>query len=208
MSKYPQYQDYVIRDGKLIGEFEQMYADFEDPWEQSTREEKSIEKLIGLHLLAKNKHTRPLEYGCGLGHYTQRLFEVCCNGGGVDISTTAIMKAKTKYPSPQFFVGDLLDKAILQEFKPDCLLMMEITWYILEKLADFKKIIKEYPGLGFYHTLMTYKEDEQRYGREYFTNLNQILEFWSDVINISDWGYIGRNNYDGGARTFLYGKIK
>ena len=60
MSKYPQYQDYVIRDGKLIGEFEQMYADFEDPWEQSTREEKSIEKLIGLHLLAKNKHTRPL----------------------------------------------------------------------------------------------------------------------------------------------------
>ena len=28
MPKYERYQDYVIRDGRLIGEFEQMYRDF------------------------------------------------------------------------------------------------------------------------------------------------------------------------------------
>ena len=30
MKKYDKYQDYVIKDGKLVGEFEQMYKDFDD----------------------------------------------------------------------------------------------------------------------------------------------------------------------------------
>lgn len=29
------YQDYVIKDGKLVGNFEEMYQDFLDPWHQS-----------------------------------------------------------------------------------------------------------------------------------------------------------------------------
>lgn len=33
--KYQRYQDYVIRDGRLVGEFEEMYRDFDDPWGQS-----------------------------------------------------------------------------------------------------------------------------------------------------------------------------
>jgi hypothetical protein len=37
MKRYKKYQDYVIKDGKLVDEFEQMYQDFEDPWEQSER---------------------------------------------------------------------------------------------------------------------------------------------------------------------------
>ena len=49
MTKYNRYQDYVIKDGKLIGEFETMYKDYEDPWEQSTREEYAIEKSYRLY---------------------------------------------------------------------------------------------------------------------------------------------------------------
>jgi len=29
------YQDYVIKDGKFVGDFEGMYQNFEDPWLQS-----------------------------------------------------------------------------------------------------------------------------------------------------------------------------
>ena len=29
------YQDYVIKDGKFIGKFEEMYQKFDDPWHQS-----------------------------------------------------------------------------------------------------------------------------------------------------------------------------
>ena len=36
--KYPKYQDYVIKNGKLVGEFEQIYQDYEDPWHQSKEE--------------------------------------------------------------------------------------------------------------------------------------------------------------------------
>ena len=38
-SKNTKYQDYVIKDGKLVGQFEEMYQNFEDPWEQSVKEE-------------------------------------------------------------------------------------------------------------------------------------------------------------------------
>jgi len=55
MPKYSKYQDYVIRDGKLVGEFEQMYRDYDDPWEQSARERFASEKAVALNLLAKLK---------------------------------------------------------------------------------------------------------------------------------------------------------
>ena len=29
------YQDLVIKDGKFVGEFEKMYQEFSDPWNQS-----------------------------------------------------------------------------------------------------------------------------------------------------------------------------
>ena len=64
MTKYSRYQDYVIKDGNLVGEFEQMYLDFSDPWEQSVREQSSIEKKIGIELIKSNGHEKPLEYGC------------------------------------------------------------------------------------------------------------------------------------------------
>ena len=33
-TKYSKYQDYVIKNGKIIGVFEQMYQDCKDPWFQ------------------------------------------------------------------------------------------------------------------------------------------------------------------------------
>ena len=29
------YQDLVIKDGKFVGEFEKMYQEFDDPWNQT-----------------------------------------------------------------------------------------------------------------------------------------------------------------------------
>jgi hypothetical protein len=49
------YQDFVIKDGKLVGKFDEMYSLFDDPWEQSIREEYSHEKTLGLSIIEKNK---------------------------------------------------------------------------------------------------------------------------------------------------------
>ena len=72
-TKHGRYQDYVIKDGKLVGEFEEMYKDFDDPWEQTTREAWASEKAVGLNLIQKVKAKRIIELGCGLGHYTKRI---------------------------------------------------------------------------------------------------------------------------------------
>lgn len=33
--KYPRYWDYVIKEERLVGEFDEMYKDFDDTWHQS-----------------------------------------------------------------------------------------------------------------------------------------------------------------------------
>ncbi len=94
MKKDKNYQDYVIQNGQFIGEFEKMYQNFEDPWNQSTREIFSIEKKIGIELLKKYGYKKSLEYGCGLGFYTRQLAEHFEGVWGVDVSKTAIKRAK------------------------------------------------------------------------------------------------------------------
>jgi ubiquinone/menaquinone biosynthesis C-methylase UbiE len=200
------YQDYVIKDGKFIGQFEEMYQKFNDPWEQSTREKNSYEKLIGLELLKKNNHSNVVELGCGLGNYTNSIRSVVNNCLGVDISETAIKKAKENFPECKFLVSDV-DNINLYE-KVDCIMMVEITWYILNKLENFKNIISKFKGVGVYHSLNTYPKDVQKYGKEYFTNNLEIIEYFSDIIEIEEYGEFYQEKNNGCIRTYFYGKIK
>lgn len=128
--KYPKYQDYVIKDGKLVGEFEQMYRDYENPWHQS-KEEWASDKAIAIHLMRKLGVKRVIELGCGLGQFTGNIAESGFNVLGVDISQTAITKDRLKYPACEFRVGDILDYDIYREFRPDLIVMSEMTFYIL-----------------------------------------------------------------------------
>lgn len=209
MKKHIRYQDYVIQDGRLVGEFDEMYRDFDDPWEQGLHEHVALEKSIGIELLKKYGHKRPLEYGCGLGHYTARLQREFGSAAGVDISETAIAKAKLNYPDPAFFVSDILNSSPLEAFKPDSLIFAEITWYVLESLSNFKSLIsKSLKSRGFLHLLTTYPPGEQSYGVEYFTNLSEIMNYWSDVIDIMEWGLVSKSDAGGASRSFFYGQIK
>ena len=208
-SKYQRYQDYVIKNGRLVGEFEEMYQDFDDPWEQSSvGMAEETDKYIGLELLKKYGHKRPLEYGCGLGQYTSLLHSELDAAAGIDISETAIVKARKVYPGPSFFVGDILERGPLLEFKPDVLVFSQITWYVLDKLAPFKDLLTKQNARSFLHLLEVYPEGGQSYGSDYFVDLDGILEFWSDVIDFQEWGLICRQEDEGGGRTFFYGEIK
>jgi len=209
LTKHRRYQDYVIRDGKLVGEFEEMYRDFDDPWEQSAHEPHALDKTIGLALLRKYGHRRALEYGCGLGHFTAQLNREIGAAAGIDISHTAIRKARADYPDTDFFVGDISDELPISTFKPDVLVFAEITWYVLESLGAFKKLmLAQCAGQGFLHLLTVYPEGLQRYGNDYFTSLDEILAYWSDAVTIKEWGWVSNQEFNGVARTFFYGTIK
>lgn len=200
------YQDYVIKNGKFVGRFEEMYQKFHDPWEQSTREKNSYEKLIGLEIIKNNNFTNVIELGCGLGHYTNLIKSVSNKVTGIDISETAIERAKKNYPDCNFLVSDI-DNNLLYE-NVDCIMMIEVTWYILDKIEKFKKIISNLKGVGVYHTLNTYPKGVQKYGNEYFTNNLEIVEYFSDIIEIEEYGELYQEKNNGCIRTYFYGKIK
>ena len=187
MGKYPRYQDYVIKDGKLVGEFEQLYRDHDDPWEQSIREEAASEKLVALEIIRRQEFCRVIELGCGLGGFTKKLAEVAGIALGTDISQTAVEKARGRVPGASFQCADVLDLDVYRQFRPDCIVLSEITWYVLEQLHQFKDFLrKEMSGCGFLHLLMTYRDGEQKYGKEYFTNLDEIMAYWN-CVEFSEW---------------------
>lgn len=200
------YQDFVIKDGKLVGKFDEMYKIFDDPWDQSTRELSSNEKIIGLEILKRNNHKHVIELGCGHGHYTKRIKDIVETCTGVDISVNAINRAAQKYPDCNFISSDIINELLYE--KVDCIMMVEITWYVLEKLEKFKSIISNHKGVGFFHTLTTYPAGSQRYGNEFFTNHDQIIDYFSDTVEIEESGIFLKKEYNGCARTFFYGKIK
>lgn len=205
--KYSRYQDYVIKDGKLVGEFEEMYQDFEDPWEQTTREKWASEKAVAINLIQKFNCQRVIELGCGLGHYTNKISKLSIDVLGVDISKTAIDKAKSNYPNCNFIVGDILDYDIYKNYNPDVIVMAEITWYVLDKLDEFISFLKkEMPNVFLIHLLTTYPYGVQQYGKNKFTNLQQIMSYFG--ANYLEWGEISYPEMDGCKRTYFLGKWK
>ena len=82
MTKFQRYQDYVIKDGKLVGEFEEMYQDFDDPWDQSFREDSVFSKSVAENILRRGDFKRPYEIGCGLGYFVGKMRDICGAGGG------------------------------------------------------------------------------------------------------------------------------
>lgn len=204
-TKYNKYQDYVINNGKFIGEFEQMYKDFEDPWEQTTREQWALEKCIAINLIKELKAKRVIELGCGLGHFTDRIRASGVDIIGIDISKTAIRKAKKRYHKCKFYSGDILDEKIYLEFKPDVIVMSEITWYILDKIDNFLKFLKEkMKNTYLIHLLTVYPEGIQKYGRDKFTDLKGIMEYFK--MEYLAWGDI--HSCKNGHRTFFLGRNK
>lgn len=179
MPKHQRYQDYVIKDGRLVGEFEEMYRDFADPWEQ-TREAFAEEKAIALRAIRALAPRTVVELGSGLGHFTKRIkAEGVPNVIGVDISTTALEKARAHAPECTFVAADILDFSMYERFQPDVIVMAEITWYVLDKLDRFLAHLRETrPDTYLIHLLTTYAEGEQRYGSQYFTNLAGILAYF------------------------------
>jgi SAM-dependent methyltransferase len=205
--KYTRYQDYVIRDGRLIGEFEQMYQDFADPWNELKCEQFASDKAAGLNLLArlKDRHgvRKVLEVGCGFGHYTTRMVGLGLEALGVDISETAIQKARQMHRGARFVVGRIDQHQIFRDYRPDVIVMAEVTWYVLDHLRSFLDFLKaELPNTYLLHLLNTYPPGVQTYGAEFFTELRGIKKYFG-----MQWLESGKVQMgdEGGARTWLLG---
>lgn len=183
MSKYNRYQDYVIQDGRLVGEFEQMYQDFEDPWEQIAGECWASDKALALNWLDRLKNeqgvTRVVEVGCGLGAFTRRIGALDLDVLGTDLSPTAVEKALKSDPESvaRYAVADFLDFAVYRDFSPQVFVLADISWYVLDELPAFTDFLRtEFPGAYLVHLLTTYPKGRQTYGKEVFSNHDEIIQ--------------------------------
>lgn len=196
--------NYVFEDGNFIGDFDQMYANLDDPWMQ-TEEIFASEKAVCLNLIGKFRRTKVVEFGSGLGYFTKQLAQVAENVIGVEISPNAVNRARALHPQLDFRCAPFPDLEFLRNLKPDCIVMAEITWYVLDELDHFINFLKtEMPHLLLIHLLTTYEKGEQKYGAEKFTNLEEILNYFD--INVVEYGEVYRPCAGGGgSRTFFAG---
>ena len=177
------YQDFVIKDGAFIGEFEQMYKKVENPWHQEDEMYSSnISRRAVCHFIEKYEINSIVEWGCGLGKTSNFIKEHTnrsINITGVDISETAIKKARERYRDIDFVQDDISHISNYRNY--DCIFLSEITWYLLEDniLNNlFETLSKNSDGTTyFFHQLSFYKKGVQKYGADYFTNIDEFIDF-------------------------------
>ena len=192
------YQDYVISNGKFIGDFEAMYENCEDPWHQSAPDHifdsrRQIAINFCNRLRYKYNTSKVVELGCGFGHLTESLRKNNFDVIGTDVSKTAIDKASKLYPGAKFKQLNFNDFNELFSLEPNILIMAEITWYILEDLDEFLIRLKQYAKQSktpvfLIHLLATYEPGVQKYGADKFTNLEEIIKYFN--LEYLEYGFV------------------
>lgn len=188
------YQDYVIRDGKFVGKFEEMYQKFDNPWHQIEVVENSYARHATL-MSIKNRGIQSLiEIGCGLGVFTNYLAENLpgVRISGMDISETAVKKARETYQHIEFICGDIkkfsenLACANASGGGYEAILLAEIMWYILDDLDGIIDNISANHKGKYIIINQTFYKGQQQYGKEYFTDLNEMVNYlpWDNLAKI------------------------
>ena len=196
----------MIKDGVLVGDFENLYGDHNDPWHQSKKTRTSSDIAVILNYLKQHKVEKLVEIGCGHGHLSKQIFELGVDVLGTDISRNAISKARALYPDITFREADILDLDVYREFKPEVFLLSDVTWYILDKLDDFIRFLRCYEKPILMHFLTLYPKGVQQYGREKFTTLEEILDYFQ--ADYDEFGLIaldGGNKFDTEKLSYFIG---
>jgi SAM-dependent methyltransferase len=177
---------FVISGGKFIGKFEDLYLSAEDPWAQSSIHQiMSSRRMLAINWCNRLKveygSKTILDCGCGLGHMVNTLQNYGFDVEGIDISKSAILKAKLNYLNCKFKVSSIDNFSEVTRNSPDIFIFSEITWYILDQLDLFISRIKAYAHkkekpIFLIHLLTTYEDGVQKYGTNKFKNLDEILK--------------------------------
>ncbi len=109
----------------------------DDPWGHNWRGIEQyrydlIIKLIKKHIRDEtktNNERKVLDIGCTTGDFTNRLYELNKNAIGIDISETAIKRARTKFKYIDFRI-DSLPKSRFQNNTFDLITCLEVIYYV------------------------------------------------------------------------------
>lgn len=193
MSKELITKDFIFKTNKkgklnFIGDFEGLYKNDPDPWGQKGKDKRlsNYYKYSRKNLIKNIKNiTNPLdnikilEIGCGFGYVSDILKKAFPKAEitGMDISNTAIKKAKDLFPYLNFIIGDICSKKLQVNKKFDVIIMNQILWFVLEKFPEafrnFNKIMEKNGHLIFVHAFLR----KQRYGKNIVDGFNGLVKY-------------------------------
>lgn len=197
------YRDYVIRDRKLIGKFNEMYKySKEIPWHQD-KTAYFIFSNIDIAILKHYNYNSVCEIGCGIGYFTERLrkelkaktaIDKRPRVTGVDISETAISQARSNFPQIRFIVGDLLKERPLAGELFDLIVTKEIMWYVCHNVKPFmKNVVSMMQDDGFLYISQSFPEAKKWYGQDIISSplaLKDIIsKYVTPVHYCVEWDY-------------------
>ena len=116
------YHEYVIKDGELIGEFDQMYRKSGNiPWHQD-EQENWLDIRLAIELLKEYGHFRQIsDFGSGYGYFLKHIAQYCGTDKsvlyGYDVSKTACAKGSSIFPDIVFHQFDLMHNYTKDEFQ-------------------------------------------------------------------------------------------
>jgi len=180
------YRDYVIKDGKFIGAFEEMYQKIEDPWNHG--DAMAIQYDLALLLLRRHaicQHGgRVLDIGCEKGAFTSRIRDALpqCSITGIDISPTAVQHAREKFGSRNIEFLSLNIQKDFRKIEPsyDLIIISQLVWYILPELEEILDYLTDHILAINGYLLINqafYKPEEQTYGKDKICTVEDLLRY-------------------------------
>ena len=178
------YRDYVIRDGRFIGAFEEMYRRIDDPW--NIGDAREIQYDLVLYLIRRygicREGGKVLDIGCGKGAFTARLRDAvpAAEISAVDISPTAVAKAGEAYPATgiSFSVMDIEKDYPALPGGYDLVVLSQMVWYILPALGGIiSHLLGHVLREGGYLLVNQafYRPEVQTYGKEVVSRVEDLV---------------------------------
>jgi SAM-dependent methyltransferase len=144
------FKDYLIRwaSRRVAGrsnEFEILYI-LKDPWHLNLAKEQTrfdwTNQIISAHF---SRLDTIFEIGCGEGHQSQYLSQLCTGLYGIDLSKRAVKRARRRCPNSSFAVGDPFTFSFAN-MPPivDLVVACEVLYYV----DDIPQMIKRLSQLG------------------------------------------------------------
>jgi SAM-dependent methyltransferase len=150
MTDSTDYHDYVIKDGRLIGEFEKMYQKSAGvPWQQDVDAQR-LDVRIAIDMVRDLYPDSICDIGCGLGYFLEAVkSEIghCVTVGiGCDVSATACQKAKALFPHLLFAEQNIMGD--VNPYMASLVTVRGVLWYVIPKLETAVMNIKRHVRPG------------------------------------------------------------
>lgn len=196
------YHDYVIKNGILVGDFDNMYKNSNEvPWHQDqTAYYTSDSQFLSL-IRSYGNSERIAEIGCGLGYFANRLQETGSVITGFDISPYAIEKARERFPNVTFEVLDIA-KPLPDTYNGvfDMVLIKEVFWYVFPKMdivmGNIRKLVK---SNGMVFVAQSFPEKQNYVGKDVISSPDHLVSLFDEYGFAIDYYSVNHNriqNFD------------